>query len=71
MKNSVNVSIEVSMKIPRLLNTTVKIWQDDNQKVDTSMSKISIFPRAIRYDISISNRYFRYIEASLVIATSN
>jgi len=29
-----------------------------NQKVDTTISKISTFPRAIGYDISISNRYF-------------
>jgi len=35
------------------------------QKFDTDISKISIFPPAIRYDISTSNRYFRYIEAAV------
>jgi len=44
------------------------------QKVDTGMSKISIFPRAIRYDNNIDIepifRYFRYIEASLTAAAA-
>ena len=55
---SVKVSMKVSMKISRLLDTTREIRQDDNnnQKVDNGVSKISIFSRAIRYDISISNR---------------
>jgi len=38
------------------------------QKFDTDVSKISIFPPAIRYiDIESIFRYFRYIEAALIL----
>jgi len=82
MKNSVNVSMKVSMKILRLLDTTphVKIRQDDIKRStrsiinSTAISKISIFPRTagdmiqLRYiDIEPIFRYFRYIEASLSV----
>jgi len=62
---TVKVSMKVSMKISRLLdttreNSTISVYQ----KVDTGISKISIFPRAIRYDITISNRYFDIFDIS-------
>ena len=48
----------------------MKIRQDDVSKYDIDISKISIFPSAIRYDTKYRYRIditiFRYIEAALV-----
>ena len=50
------------------VNELTKIGQDDIYiyiyKFDTNISKILIFPPVIRYDISISNRYFDIFDIS-------
>ena len=62
-------SEKVSMEISRILDTTREM---PCQKVNIGVSKILIFPWAIRYDviryidIEPIFQYFRYMEASLL-----
>ena len=49
---TLSLTVKVSMKFHDFLTPHVKSRQDDTvyQKADSGISKISIFPRAIRYD---------------------